>query len=137
MKNLYNSRNIYEADWQGKYVFVENWKSDIIFYKEDLNFLWNLKDKIKELNKKDINAIQPLLTNINNKSEVFLLKIDHHLSRIANIIDTPFKYDSYLLRAEHEQLENEFLSFIKNFRNSKAKVLLVLEKLIKSKELAH
>jgi len=38
-------RNIYEADWQGMYIIGEQWKSDLLFYNDDLKFLEHLKEK--------------------------------------------------------------------------------------------
>ena len=137
MANLNNERNLYEADWQGMYVVSEHWKSDIIFYKEDLNSLWSLKDKFNGLNKSKTKSIKPLLSSVIKEGEDFILKTDKHLTKIANIINTPLKYDSYQLRAEHAQLENEFINFVKCFRTSKIKIFAALDKLINVKELIH
>jgi hypothetical protein len=48
MRNFINRPKddcIREADWQKLYILTEHWKSDLLFYKQDLKFLHHFIDK--------------------------------------------------------------------------------------------
>ncbi len=61
---------IHEADWQKLYLLTELWKSDLLFYKDDLKFLYHLIDKyfLRISKRENIDMVQEI--------EVNLLKVD-------------------------------------------------------------
>mgnify|MGYP007043751254 FL=1 len=65
-----------------------------------------------------------------------LINTYQHLTKIARLIDVPFKYDSYLIRKEHDCLEFEILNFIKQYRSNKAAVFAMAEQVMENSELA-
>jgi hypothetical protein len=134
-------RNIYEADWQGMYIIGEQWKSDLLFYNDDLKFLEHLKEKYfnRVFNNEEITRVLKIEITLNQvklKCEELLINTYQHLTKIARLIDVPFKYDSYLIRKEHDCLEFEILNFIKQYRSNKAAVFAMAEQVMENSELA-
>lgn len=135
------SKTIYEAYWQELYLLTENWKSDLLFYQEDLYFSHNLINKYNQwISKKNIKnefqeieySIFELIRNCNQLID----KTIHHLSKISNNISTPFLNDSYGFRTIHDQMEIEFEEFIKMYRASRLKVFSMSDEVIERKEFA-
>jgi hypothetical protein len=135
------SKTIYEAYWQELYLLTENWKSDLLFYQEDLYFSHNLINKYNQwISKKNIKnefqeieySIFELIRNCNQLID----KTNHHLSKISNNISTPYLNDSYGFRTIHDQMEIEFEEFIKMYRASRLKVFSMSEEVIERKEFA-
>jgi hypothetical protein len=108
------------AQYQQLYVLTEHWQSDLQFYKGDLQFLHHLIDKyfIWLINKENLDEMKNLasgLSETGKNCDRLLEKTSKHLAHLAELIDDPFKYDSHKFRSEHEELENEIASFVKNF----------------------
>jgi len=109
-RNRPNGAYILDANWEALYFLTKHWKSDLLFYRDDLNFLDNLIDKY--------------LIWIFNK----------HLLHLADLMEDPFKYDSHQFRAEHQQLEDDITNFVKVFRNNRKEVFEVTKMVIESDE---
>jgi len=142
LKNRPNGSYIFEANGQGLYALTEHWKSDLLFYKEDLNFLNHLIDKyfIWISKKEDANLVKKIdasILKINVQCSNLIKRIDKHLAYLANLIENPFKYDSHKFRNEHQQLEDDITKFIKVFRANKEKVFAIIEHVIESDEFIH
>ena len=69
-RNRPKDNYIHKADWQKLYMLAEQWKSDLLFYKDDLKFLHHLIDTyfLWISKKENINMLQNI--------EVNLLKVD-------------------------------------------------------------
>ncbi len=69
-RNRSKDNYILEADWQKLFLITEHWKSDLLFYKDDLRFLnLHIDEYFLWFSKKEnINMVQ--------KIEVNLLKVD-------------------------------------------------------------
>ncbi|UOB18899.1 hypothetical protein [Abyssalbus ytuae] len=122
----------WEAQWQQLYTLTEHWKSDLLFYKDDLKFLHHLVNKyfvwiLKKENIHKIHTIGKNLAEENKRCNELLSNIDTHLKRLSALIDNPFKYDSHALRSEHEKLEDNINWFIQNFRKHKKETFLITE----------
>ncbi|WP_299524390.1 hypothetical protein [uncultured Lutibacter sp.] len=66
LRNRPNGSCIFEANGQELYILTEHWKSDMLFYKEDLNFLNHLIDKyfIWISKKEDADLVKKIDTSI-------------------------------------------------------------------------
>jgi len=138
-RNRPNGTYIFDANWQDLYVLTEHWKSDLLFYKDDLNFLDHLIDKyfMWISKKEDIDAVRTIEKSIaetNKKCAVLLQQVNKHLTHLSNLIDHPFKYDSQKFRNEHQKLEDDITNFVKAFRANRKEVFKVTKYVIESEE---
>ncbi len=140
LRNRPNGNYIYSANWHELYVLTEHWKSDLMFYKDDLMFLDKLIDThvlwiSKEEDLEQVRAIEKSIVETNNKCIILLERVQLHLTHLANLIDNPFTYDAQKFRNEHQQLEDDFTAFLKIFRTNRKEVFEITEHLIESDKL--
>ncbi len=136
-RNRPSGTYILDANWEELYILTKYWKSDLLFYKDDLNFLDNLIDKylIWISKKEDSEAVRKIDNSIleTAKKCIDLLKrVEKHLTRLANLMENPFKYDSHKFRTEHQQLESDITNFVKVFRNNRKEVFEVTSLVVES-----
>jgi hypothetical protein len=134
-----NGNYIFNANWQELNVLTEHWKSDLLFYKDDLKFLDHLIDKyfIWISKKEDFNLVKSIEVGIVETSKncsSLLQRVNKHLVDIAALIVNPFKYNSQQFREEHQQLEDDISAFVKDFRANRKEVFEVTEHVIESEE---
>lgn len=130
---------IQNTAWQELYALTEHWKSDMLFYRDDLKFLHHLLDRYFIWITKDenIEAVKSVGNKILADTKIcksMLKKIDKHLSHLASIIAEPFKYDSKIFRKEHQVLEDEISWFIKSVRKDRKHVFAVTKHFIDSEQ---
>lgn len=133
---------IFDTDWSELYVLTKHWKSDLTFYKQDLQFLHNLLNKyfIWVTEAENLIAVKEIGQNILNdkKSAKQLIgRVEEHLAHIALAIDDPFKHDSRIFRNEHQVLEDDIAIFYKTVRENRKKVFSITEHIVDSEKLEH
>lgn len=130
---------IFETDWQELYVLTEHWKSDLLFYTDDLMFLNHLIDKyfMWMAKKENIDLVRETEVNLietDKQCDSLLNKTNEHLAHLANLINAPFKYDSHEFRTEHDQLEDDISNFVKTVREIRKNIFEVTEQVINSEK---
>lgn len=138
-RNRPNGNYLFNANWEELYILTKHWKSDLLFYKDDLNFLNNLIDKYliwisNEKNSESVRKISNGVLETSKKCNDLLQGIDKHLTDLANLIEAPFKYDTQQFRTEHQQLEDDITNFVKTFRTNRKEVFEVTEHIIESED---
>lgn len=133
---------IQENNWQELYVLTKHWKSDLLFYKDDLKFLHHLidkyfiwitkKDNLEDVRKIGVNILQD--TTAVNK---LLHEVKKHLSHLANLIDEPFKNDAEQIRTEHQELEDQIAIVIIQVRKNRKQLFSITEHVLESEELTY
>jgi len=136
-RNRPNGAYIFEANWEELYILTKHWKSDLLFYKDDLKFLDHLIGKyfIWISKKEDNDAVQSIGKSIVRTNKVcsdLLKRVEKHLTHLANLIEDPFKYDSHQFRTEHQQLEDDITDFVKTFRDNRNEVFEVTSLVVES-----
>lgn len=131
---------IFEAEWQQLFVLTEHWKSDLLFYQDDLKFLSHLINKyfmwLSKAESIDIVVnIESGLIEMDKQVDRLVQRVNKHLAHLSELMDDPFKYDSHTFREEHQQLENDISKFVKDFRQNRKQVFQITEQLIDSKEI--
>ena len=131
---------IQEATWEQLYVLTGHWKSDILFYQEDLKFLHHLIDKyFLYLSKKEnidlVLEIEVNLLIVEKQCDALLERISKHLHHLSALVDDPFTYVSDKFRDEHELLEDDLSQFLKDFRQNRKEVFAITEHMIGGEEL--
>ncbi|WP_339840067.1 hypothetical protein [uncultured Maribacter sp.] len=140
IRNRPKGSYIHEADWQQLFILTEHWKSDLEFFKEDLEFLNHIISKyFIWISKKDnidlVREIEVGLLELNKKCDAILKQVNKHLHHLAELIDNPFAYDSHTFRTEHEQLEDDIAMFVKDFRKNRKEVFTITEHVIDGEEM--
>lgn len=135
-----NGNYIFDSSWQDLHILTKHWKSDLLFYKDDLRFLDDLIDKYiiwisKEDDLESVRNIRKRIVKTTKECDLLLQGINKHLKHIEGLMEDPFKYDSHNFRTEHQQLENDITIFLKTFRANRKEVFKVTEHLIESDEL--
>lgn len=133
---------IQETDWQELYVLTNHWKSDLLFYKDDLKFLHHLIDKyfIWITQKDNLEEVQKVGTGILEdikECESLLKKVDVHLSHLADLIKESLKNNSGEFRDEHQELEDEIMLFVKTVRQNRKELFTITEHVLESEQLVH
>jgi hypothetical protein len=139
-RNRPKDNYIHEANWQQLYLLTENWKSDLLFYKDDLRFLHHLIDRYflwisKKENIDMVSEIEVNLLKVDKQCASLLERTNKHLHHLAQLIDDSFKHDSHHFRTEHELLEDELVQFVKDFRKNRKEVFAITEYIIEGEEL--
>ena len=133
---------IQDTDWEELYILTKHWKSDLLFYKQDLRFLHKLLNKyvIWITKKENLTAVKNIGQSVLKDKEIsedLIKRVDEHLKHIAQTIDDPFKHDSRIFRTEHQQLEDEIAKFYKTVRENRQQVFTITEHVIDSESLEH
>ena len=136
-RNRPNGTYIFEANWEELYVLTKHWKSDLLFYKNDLKFLDHLIGKyfIWISKKEDSDAVRSIEKSIMKTDKIcsnLLKRTEKHLMHLADLMEDPFKYDSHQFRTEHQQLEDDITNFVKTFRDNRKEVFEVTSLVVES-----
>ncbi|WP_178985575.1 hypothetical protein [Winogradskyella helgolandensis] len=131
---------ISKATWKQLFVLTEHWKSDLLFYNDDLKFLHHLIDKYfmwisKKENIELVQEIEVSLIKMDKKTTLLMERIDKHLHHLAELIDDPFVFVADTFRKEHQLLEDDLVQFLKDFRKNRKDVFKITEHLIEGEEL--
>ncbi|WP_339714106.1 hypothetical protein [uncultured Kriegella sp.] len=130
------SNSIQNSKWQELYILTGHWKSDLLFYKDDLRFLRHLVDKYfvwieDQANLDDVRRVGETILKATRECEELLGRVDAHLSHLANSTDN----DSKRFRTEHGELEDELAEFIKRVRQHRVQLFKITEYVIDSEKL--
>lgn len=136
-RNRPNGNYIFDANWKELYVLTKHWKSDLLFYKDDLKFLDHLIDKyiIWISRKEDNDAVRAIEKSILKTDKLcanLLKRTEKHLMHLEGLMEDPFKYDSHQFRTEHQQLEDDITNFVKTFRDNRKEVFEVTSLVVES-----
>ena len=134
------SNYMLEAEWQELHALTIHWQSDVTFFGDELRFIDLLIDKyfttLVDKNHiaitKDVTA---KLSDIKKTYESLHQKVSIHLQHFENCVANPFASDAF--RNEHATLEDELVSFVKNFRDIKRSVFQLTEQVIKDEKEKH
>lgn len=125
------------TNWEELYVLTEHWKSDLLFYKDDLRFLHHLIDKYfiwitKAENLIMVKEIKADLLNLGKSCNDLLEKVGKHIIQIGYLVETPKRQDTRVFALEHQHLEQEITDFVKRFRKNRKEVFTITEYIMDS-----
>ncbi|MGE0561716.1 MAG: hypothetical protein AB7O47_07865 [Flavobacteriales bacterium] len=126
---------IQSASWEELHVLTDKWKSDLEFYNFELSFLHKLIDKyyIWLSDEELINEVEQSASKVFTADKLrntLSFSILKHLRHIEEIMENEFSHDAQAFRNEHEELENKFSSFCKNFQLLKKEVFMLTEQVL-------
>ncbi len=130
-----------ETEWQKFYVLTEHWQSDLEFYKDDLRFLHHLVDKyfIWITKSENLEMVREILLQVNDlqkRCESLIKKVldhRHDLTYFENKTDAS-RWQQTL--EQHEEMEKEIYTFVKEFRANRKEVFRITEYVIDSEQLS-
>jgi hypothetical protein len=139
-RNRPKDNYIQEASWQKLYILSEQWKTDLLFFRDDIRFLHHLIDKyFLWISKKEhIDMVQEIeinLLQVDKQAALLLERTNKHLHHLSHCSDDPFRYDSHQFRDEHGTLEEELTQFVKDFRMNRREVFKITEYIMEGEEL--
>lgn len=125
------------TNWEQLYVLTEHWKSDLLFYKDDLRFLHHLIDKYfiwitKAENLAMVKEMKTDLFMLGQTCDDLLEKVGKHMIQIGYLIEKPKRQDAGIFALEHQHLEEELTHFVKTFRNNRREVFAITEYIMDS-----
>lgn len=127
---------------QELYTLTEHWKSDLLFYRDDLKFLRHLVDNYfiwikNQENLESVRKVGEAILKSSRECDELRENVNKHLSHLAGIIDESIKNDSKKFRTEHGELEDDIARFIKNVRNNRKHLFTITEYIMDSESLEH
>lgn len=133
---------IQETDWKELYVLTNHWKSDLLFYKDDLVFLHHLIVKYfiwiaHEDNLEEVRKVANGILQDTKSCDSLLEKVNEPLSHLASLIEESFKHNSGEFRDEHQELEDEISVFVKTVRKNRKQLFKVTGYVLESEQLIH
>lgn len=133
---------IQQTDWEALYALTKHWRSDLLFYKDDLQFLHHLIDKYfiwitKKDNLEDVQQVGTGILADSKKCTALLEKVDTHLSHLTQLLKEPSNTEAVIFRKEHQELEDEIANFIKTVRANRKELFVVTEHVLESEQLMH
>lgn len=126
-----------KINWGELYVLAEHWKSDLLFYKDDLRFLHHLIDKYfiwitKAENLAMVKEIKTDLLKLGSSCDDLLDKIGKHNIQMGYLVEKPKRQDAGVVALEHQHLEQEITHFVKTFRINRKEVFAITEYIMDS-----
>ncbi len=133
---------IENTKWQELYVLAEHWKSDLLFYRDDLKFLHHLIEKyfiwiVKRDDLEKVRTVGSALLKDDRECAELLDKVDKHMAHIADFMEYHIKNGGQDFRKEHEKLEDDIALFVKKVRENRKQVFSVTEHLMDSEKLEY
>ena len=131
-----------EAEWQELHALTVHWQSDLIFFGDELRFIDLLIDKyftslVDENHIAITKDVAAKLSHIKKSYDSLYQQVLKHLKLIENLMVNQFASDTSAFRNEHAMLEDELVSFVKNFRDVKRSVFQLTDQVIKDEKEKH
>jgi hypothetical protein len=136
------SNYLLDAEWQELHALTTHWQSDMVFFGDELRFIDLLIDKYftSLVDKENIAVTKDVaakLSNIRKTYDLLHQKVLEHLRHIENLMVDPFAMDASAFRNEHIMLEDELVTFVKNFRDIKRRVFQLTDRVVKTEKQKH
>ncbi len=131
-----------KVNWYEVYILVNHWKSDLEFYREDIQFLQQLIQKylIWITNKEYLERVTEIRKkghDLDQKCRDLQESVKSHLGQIVDAIQGKRTVSGEEFRTRHGQMESEYAAFVREFRQIRKEVFKVTEYVIDSEELQH
>ncbi|TAI48426.1 hypothetical protein [Flagellimonas allohymeniacidonis] len=121
------------------YASSKEWKSDLDFFREDLQFLRNLMRSyfiwiVEKGNADDIRILNDGLNGLTRKCRCLIKKVDKHMESLVQVFEASYSEYFQRLSEEHSQLAVEVENLKKEFREVKKDVFVIAQHAIEIKK---
>ncbi len=138
------SRNSYlkKSTPRELYSLAEHWKSDLLFYKEEIHFFHNLIDTYfkwmtKDENIDKVKKVSRLLSRLKRDWDMLSFHTDEHLKDLELLMENPFSHDETRILENHLFLEEKTAEFLADYRWIKKEIFSITQLVIESEKLQH
>ena len=126
-----------KADWASLYELTQHWKSELLFYKDELRFFHRLIENyfIWMTLGENLDAVRELemdLLDADKNCEDLSQKVVKHLTQLAETVENPKNGLTRVFRMEHGNLEDDISHFAKTFKIARKDVMAVTEHVLQS-----
>lgn len=115
------------APWEELYKLTEQWKKDLSFYQEELNFLETLLFLYNSKPPANTEQLKQLIKDTSIQLKSLIIQADLHLAHLGKIIKEVDNSEDLLFREEHDILEDNINAFVQSFRELKQKLFIAAE----------
>ena len=131
---------IIKADHKALHALTDHWKSDLGFYKDELQFLDTLIDKyiglmITDEHRERIRKMTISFSEIEKYSHELDEKVTEHAKNLTHLLQNPFSHEENLIMSEHRQLEDFMAAFVKSFREVKREIFSITAHVLREQKL--
>lgn len=139
-ETLIREINLEKIDSEELYKFAKEWKSDLEFFRDDLQFLSNLIENyfvwiVEKGNVDDIRVLNDALNDLKRKCRVLLKRLAKYMGQLAKSMETISTSSILYLNEEHRQLKKDMEKLTKTFREVKKDVFVIAEHAVDAKRL--
>jgi hypothetical protein len=136
------SNYLLDAEWHELHALTSHWKSDMIFFGDELHFIDLLFDKyftslVDPDHLETTKTVATRVSDIKKTCDALYQKVLMHLQHIENLMVNPFSLNAAAFREEHATLEDELVAFIKNFKEVKRVLFELAERVVKTEKEKH
>ena len=133
---------MHTASWEQLHAITEHWQSDLEFYGDEIKFMQNLISKyfmllVKEESSEHLQHLVSRMLTIDKNHGILKDQASRHLSLIAEVVKNSFSQDGQEFRSEHDDLEDKFTNFVKDFKALKKDVFSVTENILQTEKFKH
>jgi hypothetical protein len=104
------------APWEELYRLTEQWKKDLLFYKDELNFFEKLLRLYAKASTPGLVQLKERTTDTFAQLRLLDAQTDQHLAHLGKIITQADNSEDLLFRTEHNVLEDNINAFLESFR---------------------
>lgn len=129
-----------DVNWQDMYHVTEEWKSDLIFFKDELHFFNDLLSKYFIQLIEDLEMTKSLnneLDELESRRAELYRKVEVHMGSLSEHFSGPFTMLDPIYIDEHHQLKVDFLTFNNQFRKTKKALYKHIDSILKSEKSKH
>ncbi|MBL0743018.1 hypothetical protein [Chryseolinea lacunae] len=129
--------------WQSYHVITEQWKSDLQFEKDEIDFFRKLISEhfarfMDTAHAEKSRTLTADLAKLEKQRVDLQGRIVEHGGQMLKIVQNPFQYvDELLYKHNHEELENEMMTFLKSHRLLKRTFMQIAEEILRTEKIMH
>ncbi len=129
-----------DVKWEDMYHQTEEWKSELLFYKDEVHFFKDMLSKyfiqlMENLEK--TKSLNDALDQLESMRAALNKKVEVHLGSLAEHFSGPFVMLDPIYIDQHHQLKVDMSAFNKQFRKTKKVVFKHIDLILKDEKSKH
>lgn len=130
----------HQADWQKMFLRTTTWKTDLLFYKQDLRFVQLVLNRYfgtgSDIKKVTIEPDKEInIEHLHRYCNTLIQETNYHIKELAVLIKDPFKHRYTDFQRENKYLKDDIANFAKTLRRLRKDVFHITEAVLENKQL--
>lgn len=130
--DIYN----HQAEWQKLFLRTKRWKTNLLFYHHDLQFIQLVLNRyfMSESNIENVELTaekEISLVHMHTYCDTLIKETDNHLENLADLIKDPFKYKYNQFKKENKYLKADINNFDKILKRVRRDIFEITESVLK------